>query len=204
MWPLLFLFLLLLPNTLSTLPLPFAGKQPTPPPNPASPRPIATDSPLRFAPDLANAGTADTEWVHWVVVSAEPTVSNDTDRARFLSEFDPDVMDWYGGQYFNRGDFARSRGIACAAAEEYEYEESLQFAGNDTLRLFADNGMSRTESNQCATYSEGHYCKVLVVDAFPHRHTNPPPYVLAHHPSITLSIPPLHNALIRHAYTHVS
>ena len=39
-----------------------------------------------------------------------------------------DVIDWYGGLAFNRGEFARARGVACSASEEFEYEESLQFS----------------------------------------------------------------------------
>ena len=50
--------------------------------------------------------------------------------------FDPDLIDWYGGLGFNRGEYARSRGVAASASEEFEYEESLQFATNDTLAAF--------------------------------------------------------------------
>ena len=58
----------------------------------------------------------------------------------------------YGGLGFNRGEYARSRGVACSASEEYEYEESLQFSTSDALEIFAEDGMSRDEHNQCAQY----------------------------------------------------
>jgi len=93
-------------------------------------------------------------WVPYVVVSSMPSCElalgahcaggragggpnapgwTDAARAKFLADFDPDLIDWYGGLPFNRADFARARGVAASASEEFEYEESLQFASNDTL-----------------------------------------------------------------------
>jgi hypothetical protein len=118
-----------------------------------SPPTSKADTPLRFVPDSTNAGTMDTDWVNWVVISAMPEdMPTDASRAQFLQDWDPDLIDWYGGLGFNRAEFARSRGVACSASEEYEYEESLQFSTNDTLAAFADDGMSRDEANQCAPY----------------------------------------------------
>ena len=85
------------------------------------------NTPMRFKPDTTNVGSDDTDWVKWVVVSAMPSVKTDVDRQHFIDKFDPDVIDWYGGLSFNRGEFARARGVACSASEEFEYEESLQF-----------------------------------------------------------------------------
>ena len=111
-----------------------------------------TDTPQSFIPDVANVGSADTAWIRSVVVSAMPSVQTDEERATFVEEFDPDIIDWYGGLSFNRADFARSRGVACSASEEFEYEESLQFQTRDALHAFANDGLSRDEHNQCAVY----------------------------------------------------
>ena len=109
------------------------------------------ETPLRFVPDPTNVGTMDTSWVNWIVVSAMPGgLSTDAERAQFLQDFDPDLIDWYGGLSFNRAEFGRSRGVACSASEEFEYEESLQFETNTTLAAFANDGMSRDEDNRCA------------------------------------------------------
>ena len=109
------------------------------------------ETPLRFVPDPTNVGTMDTSWVNWIVVSAMPGgLSTDAERTQFLQDFDPDLIDWYGGLSFNRAEFGRSRGVACSASEEFEYEESLQFKHADTLAAFANDGMSRDEDNRCA------------------------------------------------------
>lgn len=118
-----------------------------------SPPTSTADTPLRFVPDITNAGTMDTDWIDWVVISAMPEdMPTDASRAQFLQDWDPDLIDWYGGLGFNRAEFARSRGVACSASEEYEYEESLQFSTKDTLAIFANDGMSRDEANKCAPY----------------------------------------------------
>ena len=118
-----------------------------------SPPTSKADTPLRFVPDSTNVGTMDTDWIDWVVISAMPEdMPTDASRDQFLKEWDPDLIDWYGGLSFNRAEFARSRGVACSASEEYEYEESLQFSTEDTLAAFADDGMSRYEANKCAPY----------------------------------------------------
>jgi hypothetical protein len=53
---------------------------------------------------------------------------------------------------FNRAEFGRSRGVACSASEEFEYEESLQFVSDDTTSLFGDDGMSRDERGDRVQY----------------------------------------------------
>jgi hypothetical protein len=58
----------------------------------------------------------------------------------------------YGGLGFNRAEFGRSRGVACSASEEFEYEESLQFVSDDTTSLFGDDGMSRDERGDRVQY----------------------------------------------------
>ena len=47
----------------------------------------------------------------------------------------------YGGLSFNRAEFGRSRGVACSASEEFEYEESLQFAKNETYAAFVSRAI---------------------------------------------------------------
>jgi hypothetical protein len=53
------------------------------------------ETPLRFVPDPTNVGTVDTSWVNWVVISAMPaSQASDSERASFLSDWDPDLIDW--------------------------------------------------------------------------------------------------------------
>ena len=122
-------------------------------------------TPLRFTPSTEHLldptqnwlSPPALSWVSWIVVSSNPpepggeggyNVDTDEGRAAFLRDFDPDVIDWIGGTRFNRADYARARGVASSCPSEYEYEESLQFAQNDTLRAFADDGISRDELNR--------------------------------------------------------
>ena len=110
-------------------------------------------TPTRFKPDTKNVGSDDTDWVKWVVISAMPSVKTDVDRQNFIDTFDPDMIDWYGGMSFNRGEFARARGVACSASEEFEYEESLQFSPviKDSLLLLLA-ALSHTilwQTNKC-------------------------------------------------------
>ena len=127
-----------------------------------------SETPLRFQPDQRYAGTNDTSWVHWVAVSSmDRTSSTDSQRAQFLDAFDPDLIDWDSGLVFNRGQFARARGIACSSPKEYEYEESLQFGPsvaclpsslsdvNYTFNTWGNNGVSRDEHNQAVHYRGG-------------------------------------------------
>jgi hypothetical protein len=111
-------------------------------------------------------GTVDTEWLNWVIVSAMPSpVTFDDERAKFLESFNPDLIDWYGGLRFNRGDFVRSRGVAASSAEEYEYEESLEFTTSETLDLFEGDGVSRNEHNQTVGYGPDHSKQYMEVNA---------------------------------------
>jgi hypothetical protein len=114
------------------------------------------ETPLRFEADRAYVGSNDTSWVKWVVVSSmmDRAAFNDSERAQFLETFDSDIVDWDSGLIFNRGQFARSRGIACSSPKEFEYEESLQFDQNFTQIEWADNGMSRDEHNQAVPYGK--------------------------------------------------
>ena len=62
------------------------------------PSPLASkaDTPPRFVPDTTNTGTMDTDWVNWVVISAMPQdMASDAARAQFLTDWDPDLIDWY-------------------------------------------------------------------------------------------------------------
>eukprot|EP01050_Picozoa_sp_SAG11_P003699 SAG11_NODE_216_length_12231_cov_10.404385_4_plen_1663_part_00 len=127
-----------------------------------------SETPLRFQADQNHAGTSDTSWVHWVVVSSmDRTTATDAQRAEFLDAFDPDLIDWDSGLVFNRGQVARARGVASSSPKEYEYEESLQFGpstacspnnhsdDNYTVNIWGNNGVSRDEHNQAVHYRQG-------------------------------------------------
>eukprot|EP01052_Picozoa_sp_SAG31_P043068 SAG31_NODE_7057_length_1801_cov_1.783784_2_plen_427_part_01 len=129
-----------------------------------------SETPLRFRPGSRRyvGSTDDTSWVHWVAVSSmDRTTATDSQRAQFLDAFDPDVIDWDSGLVFNRGQFARARGVACSSPKEYEYEESLQFGpsvaclpsrlsdANYTVDTWGNNGVSRDEHNRAVHYRRG-------------------------------------------------
>lgn len=80
-------------------------------------------------------------WVNDVVVSLMADARDDAARQRWLDDYDVDLFDWYCGAGMNAGNFYRLRGIRTSCAEEYEYEESLQFDTADTFRLFERNGL---------------------------------------------------------------
>eukprot|EP01050_Picozoa_sp_SAG11_P012105 SAG11_NODE_1325_length_5198_cov_3.028045_3_plen_658_part_00 len=79
--------------------------------------------------------------VDWFVVAIAPShlSTSESTRSQLLREFDPDLIDWSSGLPFDTGGFARSRGVAIAAASQYEYEESLQFTAAETTSLLADS-----------------------------------------------------------------
>ena len=50
------------------------------------------------------------------------------DASRALAwQLPADTVEWYQGTQANRDDAMRSRGVASSGAEQYEFEESLQF-----------------------------------------------------------------------------
>lgn len=105
----------------------------------------------------------DTEWVRWVVVNVVParvyraTWRNDARRGKLLTDFDPDVVDWWSGRVVSRGGFLRRRGVACSAASEYEYQEAIGPMWGFARALFADNGMAIRETGHWARFPRTKY-----------------------------------------------
>ena len=91
------------------------------------------------------AATSDLEWLQHVLIDISPSTS--TDLARKQAWLLPsDTVEWYQGIQANRGDAMRSRGIATSGAEQYEFEESLQFSPAEVWQHFAVDGAAMNES----------------------------------------------------------
>ena len=57
----------------------------------------------------------------------------------------------FTGLQGNRGELMRMRGVPTSAAEQYEYEESLQFTSQEIWQHFATEGAAMNASGQyCA------------------------------------------------------
>ena len=111
----------------------------------------------------------DMEWLRWIVVDLNVQgigIYNDSVRTRLLADFEPDYVDWAGGTIFNRGDFARSRGVPTSGPQEFEWATSLQWTLGQAEEMFMNNGVDVSEdgSVDCGN-------KVTIVDAHTHTHT---------------------------------
>eukprot|EP00937_MAST-01D_sp_MAST-1D-sp2_P000446 g446.t1 len=95
----------------------------------------------------ARATSADVEWVQHVLIDISPNTP--TDAARELAwKLPTDTVEWYQGMQANRDDYMRSRGVATSAAEQYEFEESLQFETNEIFQHFWADGVATNETGQ--------------------------------------------------------
>lgn len=84
-------------------------------------------------------GSGIVDWVSVAIAPHAASVTNHSARARLLHDFAPDTIDWSSGLPFDVGGYARSRGIATAAASQFEYEEALQFTNRETVDLFGSS-----------------------------------------------------------------
>ena len=90
----------------------------------------------------------DMEWLRWIVVDLNVQgigIYNDSVRTRLLADFEPDYVDWAGGTIFNRGDFARSRGVPTSGPQEFEWATSLQWTLGQAEEMFMNNGVDVNE-----------------------------------------------------------
>jgi hypothetical protein len=87
----------------------------------------------------------DLTWLQHVLIDVSP--GTPTDAARLVAAQVPaDTVEWYQGIQANRDDLMRSRGIATSGAEQYEFEESLQFTSAEVWQHFAVDGAAMNES----------------------------------------------------------
>ncbi len=97
----------------------------------------------------------DHDWAKWIVVSwapgqiAEPRWT-DAERQEYLDLLDPDHLDEWGGQLYNRGDFARMRGIASNTPMENIWESEYNNISRHAAEFFTGNGLAVKEN--------GSYC----------------------------------------------
>ncbi len=97
----------------------------------------------------------DHDWAKWIVVSwapgqiAEPRWS-DAERQEYLDLIDPDHLDEWGGQLYNRGDFARMRGVASNTPMENIWESEYNNISKHAAEFFTGNGLAVKEN--------GNYC----------------------------------------------
>ena len=90
------------------------------------------------------------------VIYNEPRT--DQQRLQFLSDFDPDLLDWQCGRSMNRGDLCRMRGIASSSGMEPGTDSVL--AGLEAVEdVFYDNGFGRDENGSIV--KDGYGCVSL-------------------------------------------
>ena len=104
----------------------------------------------------------DHDWAKWVVVSfapgqiTEPSWT-DTQRQDYIDRFDPDHIDEWGGQLFNRGDYARMRGVACNTPMENLWESDWNNMYGHATEFFAGNGIAVKENGSICQPAAGAY-----------------------------------------------
>lgn len=87
----------------------------------------------------------DLTWLQHVLLDISPTTPTDASRL-VAASLPADTVEWYQGIQANRDDIMRSRGIATSGAEQYEFEESLQFSPPEVWQHFAVDGAAMNES----------------------------------------------------------
>ena len=86
----------------------------------------------------ASLQSSDLEWLAHVLVDVSPSsLTTDAERALARLGGAADTVEWYMGIPANARDQMRRRGIATSGAEQYEYEESLQFSPAEVWQHFA-------------------------------------------------------------------
>ena len=86
------------------------------------------------------------DWLNWVVVNTQPATlahgekMTDHEKLEFISDFDPDMFDWWSGALMNRAHIATMRGIAADSSIEYEYEAPLHGVKFFAEEIYGDNG----------------------------------------------------------------
>jgi hypothetical protein len=95
----------------------------------------------------ASLQSSDLEWLAHVLVDVSPSsLTTDAERALARLGGAADTVEWYMGIPANARDQMRRRGIATSGAEQYEYEESLQFSPAEVWQHFAVDGAAMNES----------------------------------------------------------
>ena len=97
--------------------------------------------------DSTPSAADDLEWTRHVMVDVSPSsLGADALREMALLGGAADTVEWYMGVAANARDQMRRRGVATSGAEQYEYEESLQFAPAEVWAHFALDGAAMNES----------------------------------------------------------
>lgn len=114
------------------------------------------------AENPADTRRDDIDWIHDVVMNLCPartltkTWDDDEKRLKLFRDFDPDVIDFWGGLTMNAGDILRNRGVAITAQQATEFDAHILGTAAH-WELFYENGISVREDGRLGRYPDEIY-----------------------------------------------